>query len=328
MACYHPLTAYARTRKNGKRAIVFADDHVRPWIIKDGYLFEEKLLIPCGQCLGCRIDYSREWAIRCMLEASLYDNETNPGKNYFLTLTYHDDFLPAGKLLRPSLKPDDLTKFMKDLRRQLEYHFNWQGVRFYACGEYGEKFKRPHFHIILFNMPKLPLKYYRTNFEGNILYNCDFISKVWGKGHAVIGEVNFHTCAYVARYMTKKHKGEESDYYENEGIEPEFSRCSRRPGIGYQYYEEHKDRFYLSDEISVPKGDGTVLKVHPPEFYDRLYDIDSPDDMRSIKDKRKEAAENSLNQELSRTSLSREEYLSMKESNFIARVKRLKRPEF
>ena len=82
MACYHPITAYrskaGRDPKTGKWPVVFN--------ISQGYA-DMPITLPCQQCIGCRLERSRQWAIRCMHEASLYD------KNCFLTLTYSDDYL-------------------------------------------------------------------------------------------------------------------------------------------------------------------------------------------------------------------------------------------
>lgn len=333
MSCYHPLKAYARMREDGKRDIVFVDNNDLPSYSRDGHLFYEKLLVPCGQCIGCRLEYSRQWAIRCVLEAKQWKN------NYFLTLTYDDEHLPitntavcdlngefVGEFENFSLFPDHLTKFMKDLRRQLEYHYNWQGVRFYACGEYGSKTQRPHYHLILFNMPDLKdLTLYKTNFQGDHLYNSDFIDKIWNKGYSVLANVSFDTCAYVARYMLKKHKGKDSDFYDRNGILPEFSRCSRRPGIAFSYFDREKSRIYSLDEIIITDGKGQAKRVRPPQYYDRLYDICDPDDLKAVKLKRKATAEASMKKQLENTSLSADCYLALKEGNKLKQIERLTR---
>lgn len=334
MACYHPLKAYARFDSDRKkRDIVFADSHYLPVYQKDGVLYPEKLLIPCGQCIGCRLEYSRQWAIRCVLEAKQWPN------NYFLTLTYNDENLPsahnfcvneAGEVIDEfysnPLLPDDLTKFLKNLRRQCEYHFGFTGIRFYACGEYGSLNNRPHYHIILFNMPVLnDLILYKKNFAGDCLYNSEFIDKIWDKGYTVIGSVSFDTCAYVARYMMKKLKGKDKDQYDIFGLSPEFSRCSRRPGIARSYYESEMGKIYQFDEICITDGRGKAKRVRPPQYFDRLYDVDNPDDLKVIKKKRQRSAEEATKKVLQSTSLSSDDYLALKEGNKIASLKKLTR---
>ena len=117
MPCYYPLQGWRSKEltKNGKRAIVFDR--------KKGYV-DQPLEVPCGQCIGCRLDRSRDWALRCIHEAQLHED------NSYITLTYDDDNLPANA----SLDKSDFQKFMKRLRKSL----GDKKVRFFHCGEYGE----------------------------------------------------------------------------------------------------------------------------------------------------------------------------------------------
>ena len=192
--------------------------------------------IPCGQCMFCRVSKSREWAIRCCNEASMYENNT------FVTLTFDDYYLekmcPFGSLNKLHMK-----KFMKDLRSRDEYYRKKQGLPFRAirtlyCGEYGDKNKRPHYHALLFNCDFSDKKFYKTSCGFN-LYNSDFLSCVWPYGHAVIGDVTFESAAYVARYVTKKVNGDkkqehysilDSETGELFQREQEFAEASRMPG--------------------------------------------------------------------------------------------------
>ena len=59
-------------------------------------------LLSCGKCIGCRLEYSRQWAVRMYHESQLHD------LNCFLTLTYAETGF--------SLVPRDFTLFMKRLR--------------------------------------------------------------------------------------------------------------------------------------------------------------------------------------------------------------------
>ena len=91
--------------------------------------------VPCGQCLSCRIDYSRDWAARCVHESQLH------AVNSYITLTYDDFHLPDNY----GLEKDALQKFMKRYRKMFG-----KGIRFFGCGEYGEETSRPHYHLIIF----------------------------------------------------------------------------------------------------------------------------------------------------------------------------------
>lgn len=131
MPCYHPLTGYrsksGRDPKSGKWPLTFD--------LSNAYI-DMPVTVPCGQCIGCRLDKSRDWAVRCLHEASLYQD------NCFITLTYDDAHLdPLG-----SLNKDDFVKFMKRLRFQYG-----PKIRFFHCGEYGTLLNRPHHHACIFN---------------------------------------------------------------------------------------------------------------------------------------------------------------------------------
>lgn len=301
-------------------------------------------LIPCGNCIGCRIDYSREWAKRCVLEAKGYED----GECWFLTLTYDDEHKPQsydtnnleGKYINKStaeikdepdkkgdqiihingyLEPKHLQKFFKDLRRYYEYHYDIKGIRFYACGEYGDRTQRPHYHALVFGMP-IPtnkLNWYKRNELGDPLYYSKELTEIWGRGFVTIGELNYHTAAYVARYCTKKINGasKENGFYEKQGKTPEFSRMSRRPGIGERYYRENREEIYKNDEIIMKTVKDMVIGERPPRYYDRLYDVDSPEDMELLKRKRKQAAEEAERLERWKSTLTKEERLKVKENS-------------
>lgn len=345
MACFHPLKAFYRLEPGTrKKDIVFANQAEidQGFAIRDNKHYLNPIDIPCGQCSGCRLEYSRQWATRCVLEAQKYEH------NYFVTLTYHPHYEylitqhnscvveDTGEFLEwdsLTLVPDQLKKFMKDLRRYYEYHFNHTGIRFFACGEYGSKKMRPHFHLILFNCPIPDLKYECMNYNGDSYFSSQIFNKLWSVnndpknpiGFVTIGECNFDTCSYVARYMMKKQKGLNSSYYSDLGLVPPFTRSSRMPGIARDYYDSERDKIYDLDSLVITDGSGKARKVRPPKYFDRLYDIECPEDFDRIKAKRSESAENSLRQKLERTDHDKDSYLAVCERNFENRVIKLLR---
>lgn len=149
-----------------------------------------ELRLPCGQCVGCRLERSRQWALRCVHEASLHDS------NLFVTLTYDDEHLPEFN----SLYYPDFQKFMKRLRKK----FSRENIRFYMCGEYGETTLRPHYHVILFNFDLPDRRLYRRSHSGDHLFTSEILTKIWGKGFCPFGNVTFQSAAYTARYIMKK----------------------------------------------------------------------------------------------------------------------------
>lgn len=257
-------------------------------------------LIPCGQCIDCRLSYSRHWAERCMLEASLHEF------NYFVTLTYDDFHIPMGNYLdhdgevkTSSLNRRDFQLFMKKLRNNAYEKFDHTGVRCFYCGEYGDLHDRPHYHAILFNMPDLSSEFTFFNKRGSFSsYTSDLISSSWSdpysnlsKGIATISDISYDTCAYVARYVVKKQKGLSSDYFNSldisdisKRVQP-FVGMSNRPGIARAYYDSHKEDIYTTDSV-LYKKDHDVYSAKPPRYFDKLYDIEYPDNMEVIKNSR------------------------------------------
>ena len=143
--------------------------------------------------------------------------------------------------------------------------------------------------------------------------------------------MTWNSAAYVARYVVKKQKGDTKglvDLCGNlvTGLEPEFTRMSRMPGIAWKYYDEHKHEFYMTDEIVISVR-GKVRTLKPPRYFDKMYDLDPFDHFRlvDIKKRRAERAKESMKDQLSRTDLTESEYLAVKERNKIAQVQALKR---
>lgn len=249
LTCFSPLKGYrgAVPNDNGRHPVVFSSGDGTP---------DRKVNIPCGQCVGCRLERSRQWAMRCVHEASLYEN------NCFLTLTYNDEHCPI------SLNRVDLQKFLKRLRRK----YSNKRIRFYGCGEYGEENERPHYHVCLFNhrFDDAVLYSYRDSVR---LYISESLMRLWPFGFSTIGDLTFESAAYTARYIMKKVTGQKAcdrydviDWSTGEIIErmPEFNCMSLKPGIGYDWFKKFKSDCYPSNEV-VLRG----RKMRPPKFYDK-----------------------------------------------------------
>lgn len=260
--------------KNEYRKIY--DKTISPYAEK---IIRESIDIPCGHCVECRLNYSRTWADRIMLEAKDYEH------NYFVTLTYDNEHLPFTADGLMTLQPKDLQDFLKRLRRKKEPDI----IRFFACGEYGDVGKRPHYHAILFNCSLDDLEYYGQS-TAHPIFVSDFLTKTWNKGHVIVAPLNWQTAAYTARYCMKKNKGLTKEYFEAIGIEPEFLRMSRRPGIAANYFEQHYKKIYINDEL-ILSDDSGGRKSKPPRYFDqRLEKIDEVW-YKLIKDRRRYIAE-------------------------------------
>ena len=261
MPCFHPLHGY--TKKGGGWTPNFSLS------LGSG----RRVTIPCGQCIGCRLERSRQWAIRCIHEASMFGN-----KNVFVTLTYRKECLPEDG----SLDYRHFQLFMKKLRKKFvpkcpfasdtEEREAWlreHEIRFYMCGEYGDENGRPHYHAILFNCQFEDKYYWRKTPTGYRQYRSKILdgcfkgtsevdpeaSPLWIYGNAEFADVSFKSCAYVARYIMKKVTGDAAAFHYADvdpetgevlrEVKPEFSNMSRRPGIGHDWLKSFNLMFIL-----------------------------------------------------------------------------------
>ena len=221
-------------------------------------------------------------------------------ENWFVTLTYEPGEVPiknkiTGELVRgeageihsdlvlssPTLYKEDVQGFMKRLRDHIKYR-GGERIRYYMCGEYGSLNARPHYHLIIFNLHIQDLTFYKLNELKEPLFNSETLEKLWGHGFVVIGQVNWNTCSYVARYVMKKATGDGKEHYKELGMLPEYTNMSLKPGIGQKYYEQFKNKIYELDEIILPNG----KKVRPPRYYDKKYGEEEPEVMMKIKERR------------------------------------------
>lgn len=313
MSCYHPMvliktsdmTEPSQRQIVAKLKLAHAHDKKikstntlivpREIAIREGLLLKENkaILVPCGQCIGCRLDYSRQWAERCVHEAEEHK------ENYFLSLTYDEDNIPLGREGIPTLIHDEISKFMKKLRTIWKKKYDFDGIRFFGCGEYGDLSKRPHYHIILFNCP-IPdlqerhpikvdgkikwIKQYAD--DGSPLYYSPSVHEAWNKrGTAQIGAVTFESCAYVSRYIVKKLNGEAGKIYHDCGIIPPYVRMSRMPGIGYNWFQEHFEQIYEYDSYIFKRGDKSI-SVKPGKYCDKLLKDKDEQAYYDLKEKR------------------------------------------
>lgn len=253
MPCYGPLTAFYAKEVNptGKRSLVF-----NPTLSHSGI----PIKLPCGQCIGCRLERSRQWAVRCLHENKCHDSSA------FLTLTYDDEHLPQGA----TLVKRDLQLFMKRIRKS-----RTNTLRFFACGEYGETTLRPHYHVLLFGTDFGDKRFYKEK-AGEKLYTSAELDDIWSMGRTAIGAVSFESAAYVARYVLKKVTGESADWHYS-GRVPEFVNMSRRPGIGATWLSRYGSEVYTHDSVIV-RG----IEARPPRFYDNRYELVDPAKMQEI----------------------------------------------
>lgn len=212
-------------------------------------------------------------------------------QNSFITLTYDDKHLPADY----SIHKDELQRFFKRLRKNTDVK-----LRYFACGEYGEKNMRPHYHAIIFGYD-FPDKVLHTKTKrGDLLYRSQLLEKTWTYGFSLIGDVSFQSAAYVSRYVMKKRKGDDDyvdpktgktnkEHYmvahpetgEVHQLEPEFCLMSRRPGLGRDWLEKYKSD--TNKDFITMNG----AKFGLPKYYDNILAAEDELDMMNRKMQRK-----------------------------------------
>lgn len=291
MPCYYPLPAkYSTCPVSGLITVnVMQRD-------KEG-----DFKVSCGQCLGCRLKKSKEWAMRIMHEAQMQEESGN--KNCFITLTYSDENLPY------SLDHTHVQKFLKKLRNETD-----KQIRYYMCGEYApitDKYGRTlshtinntevdilgraHYHILIFGID-FDDKVYWTTKEKNRLYRSPMLEKLWTFGNSIIGNISIASAEYVAGYLLKKILGgtkKENDKHYN-GRKPEYTAMSRggnkkkgnKGGIGKTWFEKYCNDIFPNDRVII-KGQ----ECKPARYYDKLFDILETEEFEEIKKLRKEEAE-------------------------------------
>lgn len=217
--------------------------------------------------------------MRCVLESREHL------RNSFITLTYSDEQLPEDR----SLDRTHLTKFFKRLRKQ-------KGpFRYYACGEYGERTQRAHYHACLFGMD-FDDKIEFRKIGDTTLYISEELNKIWGYGNTSVGEVTFESAAYCARYVLKKKLGAGDLQHvlldeitgELKPVVQPYAVMSLASAIAKQWLtKNHGDIYNAEKDFLVLRG----KKLKPPKYFDRIYDTINAAKLQRIKEKRKEERE-------------------------------------
>jgi len=258
------------------------------------------MLIPCGQCIGCRIRQREDWTTRIELEARDYPKE----EVWFITLTYDDEHVPGmivktGEIMRKvqyTWKPgekrpssvqillyEDIQKFLKRLRKA------YRGkLRYFVAGEYGEQTARPHYHMILYGWrPKDLENLYKIHHNG--YYTSKWLADLWGMGQIQIAQAVPETYRYVAGYVTKKMyeiDGKKANEYYELGQTKPFACMSLKPGLGDHYYQEHKAEIWRQGYIQCTNGKQAQI----PRYYEKQMEAENPQRLWRIKQNRQKNA--------------------------------------
>jgi len=229
----------------------------RAWRRRDGqgitFRFNEgfsdqPIEFKCGKCLGCRRVKAQAWALRIVHEAQMHE------RNCFLTLTIDEENMPEDR----SLDVRHWQLFAKRLRQKAG------PFRHFYSGEYGEKYDRPHYHACIFG---LDMRIGACIFSGDgssPLWRSPILDDIWGMGHVAIGELEYGSAQYTAKYLVKSQR--EQDLDSKMGTrKAEYISMSRRPGIGASWINEYKwDAF--SDNYLTHQGKRHAV----PKYYEKV----------------------------------------------------------
>lgn len=274
---------------------------------------KEFIMIPCGKCLQCRISHANDWAVRCILESREYKN------NCFVTLSYNPKNLPANA----TLVVKDLQDFMKRLRKDNK------GLRYFACGEYGDKTLRPHYHIGFFNYKPTDLKFFKYNKCKDKLYLSKYLADKWGKGFIIVGDLTLASAGYIARYTQKKIYNNHDKIISELGRHKEFIVSSRRPGIGMNYFKnkKHFEEIKNNFGILIKENDKVQMKNIPRTFRNYWKEIDALDYFTSAEKSRQENKK-IWKEKLDKIGINEIEYVKRQKELNYDRLKKLKRETF
>lgn len=311
MDCIHPIdcwkcgTCVCKTDGVRSPRLVFSYAEAQeyyialglPYLVTQQIIENNRLSLACGKCDSCIIRKRKDMTVRISHEVACHD------ECCFVTLTYNDDNIPVShpdhgrKVLELTrgdstrgddglytLVPSDVQKFIKRLRRHLEYvpknhtltrdHVE-KPIRYFLVGEYGSKTHRPHYHILIFGWR--PSDQYVLQAHDNYTINrSPQIEKLWKFGFSTVADVNFGVARYCARYVTKKlcsSVGNELYPY----VVPEFTlQSTRRGGIGSLWVEKYPSNL-RHGYVNVRCGEDRIAKCSIPRYYfDRLRKINLP----------------------------------------------------
>lgn len=236
--------------------------------------------VPCGQCMGCRVDRTAERAIQVMHESKMWRH------NGFVTLTLDDVHLPEDQ----SVDRRTVQLWLKRLRKA----HTGQTIRYEGCAEYGENgTQRPHYHAVLFNWWPRDAYYWRKNEHGDPLYRSASLEAQWGQGRCEFGEVTTQSARYVTGYIRKKLTGgaAQAAYRRIDAaghvwhVEAPFGFRSTHPGIGAEWFKKFRADVFPWDAVTL-KG-GFQMKV--PRYYNRLLEKADPQLLEELKWQREQA---------------------------------------
>lgn len=224
------------------------------------------MVVPCGQCIGCRISRREQWVTRMMHEASLHE------ANCFFTLTYEDDKLPPWGSLR--------MRHVSEMFKRLRTRISPVKIRFQSMGEYGPRTQRPHYHGLMFGYDFPDREMFGRSAAGELRFVSPLLSDVWGHGFAECSDLTVRSVRYCAKHNVDKLNGPLVDDAFYSPVDPvtgevgsrerERSIYSNRPGIGSGWLDKFESDCFPSGFIVEDGRKVTVPRYYKKRLKDRF----------------------------------------------------------
>lgn len=218
------------------------------------------LKVPCNKCVKCRQRRSRQWIYRLKQENKSSEN------SYFVTLTYEDSNLVYADSGVPTLCKPDYQRFVKRLRKAQAKKRPGLKLRYFACGEYGSKTYRPHYHALMFNV--IP----------------ELIEKAWSLdgepiGLVHIGTVTEDSIAYNTKYILKSNCEYQEQFKDDKSFQREFALMSK--GIGKSYSDNPEVVKYHNKIMeNVVRDENGYITPLPRYYKDKIFDEEKREELR------------------------------------------------
>lgn len=216
----------------------------------------DSVILDCGRCIFCRKKKSLELARRCVLHASMYND------NCFLTLTYDE----TKENYTPEASYRDIQLFKKRLRKKV-FKDTGKRIEIFNVLEFGKN-KKKHYHLIIFNY--IPKELFIFSAKNNInIYTSPELTKLWTFGFHTIGNVSIASSLYQAQYMDKDTK--------NGNTLNKYRSKSYHSGIGKPYFLQNYKQILLlgyvpfnDSKMPIPRYFLKIADKHYSHFYNPI----------------------------------------------------------
>lgn len=235
-------------------------------------------LIACGYCPACQYNERVGWTFRVSEESK------QAKEAWFITLTYDNENIPLWDTMYDtfyrgmqnnssnryeSLNDKDLITFINSVKKAQaravkEVAKNSlspaealapRRPKYYAVGEYGSQYGRPHYHIIFFNI-------------WESIANEINLEKIWKKGRVETESISPALIHYATGYIHEKSSYKKSyqqkpKMYCSKGIGEDYIKRNKKwhkdllnPWIWFNGYKigmpkYYKDKIFTSEELEI-----------------------------------------------------------------------------